>query len=61
MDINFPRLECKSCHTMKHYVLERNGRWAVYCKECDHFIKWAGDYEKSIINARKAWLKEHEK
>ena len=60
MDLNFPRLVCKKCESRRQYVVLKGNRYGIYCTGCGAFIKWADQSEVTVINARKAWLKEHE-
>lgn len=62
MELNFPGLICPDpkCKSTRQYVAERGNRYGIYCNDCNRFIKWAGYREKTVIEARKAWLKEHE-
>ena len=60
MDINFPSLVCPKCNSKNHFVVQKKYRYGIYCKDCMVFIRWASDYEQSVIKSRKAWLKEHE-
>ena len=61
MDINFPRMLCKYCGDTRQHVELKCNRYGIYCKNCGILIKWAGHDEQIVINARKAWLEEHEK
>lgn len=60
LKINFPRIICPDCNSKEQYVSVKGGRYGIYCEDCGRFLKWAGENEKIVINARKAWLKEHE-
>ena len=60
VDLSFPRIICSKCNCNLQYVVKKGNRYGIYCSECAAFIKWADQSQITIINARKAWLKEHE-
>ena len=61
MKINFPRLVCPDCQSKEQYTAKKGDRFGIYCDSCGRFLKWADENEKIVINARSAWLKEHDK
>lgn len=59
LDINFPHVpECKKCTSPDNVAILKSGRWGIYCKTCGSFIKWATPEQKSIINARLAFIEK---
>lgn len=61
IDLQFPALKCPKCDSIKQIAILKGSRYGIYCKNCGAYIKWADRSQTAIINARKAWLKEHEK
>lgn len=61
IEIQFPAIKCPKCDSTKQIAVQKGYRYALYCKNCGSYIKWADKGQTTIINARKAWLEEHEK
>lgn len=61
MKISFPRTVCKYCGCNEQYVVLKKYRYGIYCEDCGKLVKWAGSSEVTIIKAREAWLKEHDR
>ena len=61
IEISFPRIKCKKCDSSLQYAILKSGRYGIYCRDCGAYIKWADSSQTTIIKARLAWLKEHEK
>ena len=59
VNITFKMYECPKCKQTNHQAILKAGRWAIYCRECGHFIKWADKGQKAVIEARKAWESGH--
>lgn len=57
VDIRFKELSCPKCGCNEQKAVYRM-RWGLYCKECNKFIKWASNTEKTVILARVAYLQQ---
>lgn len=60
IDIEFREVKCKKCSDHAGYAILKGTRYALHCKGCGAFIKWADASQTVVINARKGWLNSQE-
>ena len=62
IDIEFKDIICKcGGHATKAVRSKHQDRYSLYCGNCNKFIRFASPYNKVIIKARLAYLREHSK
>ena len=62
IDIEFNDIKCKcGGHATKAVRSKHQDRFSLYCGSCSKFISFASPYNKVIIKARLAYIREHSK
>ena len=57
IDIEFKDVKCKcGGHATRAERCKYQNRWKLYCGDCGKYIKFASQYNKTIIAARISYL-----
>lgn len=61
IEIEFKKIPCKKCGAYAGFAVKckHMDKYKLYCTSCGSYIRFAKTEEKVLINARSAWLKEH--